>query len=97
MARSNRTGKQPAGRPPERTTDKAQASIVFPQAEPPGYVPRYIEAKLGLEHARTFAGLKHGLNAIDARLASGKHVESNADVLRYLLDFVAQHSARVGR
>jgi hypothetical protein len=67
--------------------------IELPLAEPPtkGYARRFTKVELSFDHdqASIFQRLYYGLNSKSTRLATGKHVESAADVVRYLLEQAA--------
>jgi len=56
-----------------------------------GYARRFHKVELGFdrEQAAIFQRLYYGLNSRSTRLASGKHVESAADVVRYMLEQAA--------
>lgn len=51
------------------------------------YLPEHVEARLTDPHQRrTLKRLLIGLQAEHAQLASGRHVDNYADVVRYLLE-----------
>jgi hypothetical protein len=50
------------------------------------YQRSHIDLRLDRDHAAFVNGLYHGLNAQDVRLASGKHVGSVNDAVRWLIE-----------
>ena len=63
----------------------------FPLVETDGYAARNIQTKLTPEEAADFKRLTEGLRAAHAQLPGGKHVDSNADVVRYLIAYAVEH------
>lgn len=50
------------------------------------YCSDHVEARLGRRHAVALKRLRRGLERDAATLEDGRHVRSNADVVRWLLD-----------
>lgn len=68
-------------------------AIHFPLGDPPasGHARRFVSLSVNLdrEQAATFQRLYYGLHNRSTRLASGRHVENAADVVRWLLEQAA--------
>ena len=66
-----------------------EVKLTFPVAElaPDALIVRHLEVgQLSKEQATALRALREGARATNLRLANGKHVESNSDVLRALLE-----------
>lgn len=70
----------------DSTTDRT-VSEAFPMQDVAGHHSRHVQVRLSREHAAILSGLREGLKANHAQLEDGRHVEQNADVVRYLLEF----------
>ncbi len=67
--------------------EKEQSSGDFPFLEIEGHHSRQVQVRLSREHAAILSGLREGLKHEHAQLRDGRHVELNADVIRYILEF----------
>ncbi len=82
----------------KKAAAKSESNGKFPMmAEVKGYNSRMLAIKLNNEEALNFHKLRDGLDAADARLQDGKHVENTSDVLRYLLQYAFNNSTEVRR
>lgn len=72
--------------------DRIQSSIKLPPLallRDEGYVSPHIEARLDPEQAQTLRRLFEALDEEGQRLKNGRRVVSNADVVRWLLEAIA--------
>jgi hypothetical protein len=71
--------------------DQLHVSIPFPIGDSvkDGFCGRHLDIRLTRVQAQTMRRLQQGLNETDSRMANGKHVDSAADVVRWMLDQVA--------
>lgn len=80
--------REPAAEPPP--IRRVSLEIPLCPALVSGYLPRTLQVPLrGGSQKSIVQRLRLALTASDAQLASGKHVESNADAVRWLLDAIA--------
>lgn len=70
--------------------DTFRVSIHVPLGPTTGheYSARHIDVRLSRRHAEIIRRIRNGLAARHVQLANGRHVESNGDVLRWLLESV---------
>ena len=62
-------------------------------AEPkPGYSSRHVDLQLDADQAITLRRVFEGIDAAGSRLASGKRITTNADVVRFLLEQIKANS-----
>jgi hypothetical protein len=61
-------------------------SLSLGDVPPDVYLTDHVEVRLNHDQAYGLRRLWYGIEASDARLASGKRPESNADVVRWLLE-----------
>lgn len=80
-------------RKPKTESKPTEVTITVPLGPLPekGYRPRHVEVNLQREVPQQEAlyRLRVGLNNADTRTANGRHVTSNADALRWLLERIA--------
>ena len=72
-------------------TEQAQPTVALPvMSKPKGYCPRAFEiGSLSQLQSEAMASLREALNASHCQLLNGKHVDTNADAMRWLLERVA--------
>lgn len=58
-----------------------------------GYMPRHADVYFKGSEGETVRGLREALNAAHMRLEDGRHVESNTDALRWLIQEVGRKAA----
>jgi hypothetical protein len=78
--------------PTERAEPHSTVLVGLPVRLPPNpdvYVSRHVEVRLDRRQATALRRVFDGLNANHARLASGRHVDSAADVVRSILERIA--------
>jgi hypothetical protein len=81
----NPTPPPPIVYPVEEKTVKLLLSV----QESPGYIPRHVDLVMDQRHGKVVSLLRAGLFANHAQLRGGRHIENNADTLRWLLDNLA--------
>jgi len=66
-------------------------TIVVPLGAPMGhqYIQRHLNVQLAQAHGLTLRALRDGLDARGATLTGGRHVQTNADAVKWLLEAVA--------
>lgn len=79
---------------PPRISEKHLVSIDVPLAEfpPHGYATRHIEVRLTENQAHTLKRIFTALERDGAKLASGQPIRKAPDVVRYLLDEIADRA-----
>jgi len=77
--------------PPQYVEQAELVQIQVPLgAVPPDvYIGRHVEVRLTHDQARVLRSLWYGLQVEGATLAGGKSIDSNADVIRWLLERIA--------
>ena len=65
--------------------------LILPQQEliEGGYIPCHVDLVMDKRQGQVVAQLRDGLKAGHVQLSTGRHVETNADTLRWLLDALA--------
>ena len=68
-----------------------QVTITMPVGDipPEGFVPRHVEVRLDNRQAVALKRLWYGYDGLGRRLASGKRPDGNPDIVRLLLEAVA--------
>lgn len=69
---------------------EVQISVPLEVAEPDGYVSTHVEVRLSGRQAVGLHRLWRTLNRRDERTLNGKHVQSRADAVRWLLEELAE-------
>lgn len=79
------------------TKDRKKVSISVPlgQIDPVAYCARHVDiSQLTPVQARTLKQVLAALSGRHEQLASGRHVENGADVVRWLLEQIAEQAAQ---
>lgn len=86
-ATARQHSEQPAELPPP---EPVTVNVPRGTLEPDAYLPRKIEARLSIDQRKGLKMLTLGLRQQHTQLASGKHVDTHADAIRWLLEQIAE-------